>query len=251
LAQFFLSGEKRYEAEICLGSETDTQDGTGQVLSTRPVPEFTAAHLNRVFRRFVGEMEQVPPVYSALKHQGVALYKLARRGCPVQKPARPIRILSLEIRAISLPKVQFSVGCSGGTYIRTLCADIGRALGCGGHLSSLRRTMSSGFGIEEAIDLEVLARCADDSQKAAPLIPPGSALRGMPVLTADTETVCKIKCGGAIDIRDFTDLPHDATVMKKGEEGTYYKVLDTKSNLVAVMFSDPKQEKMTYCGVFG
>lgn len=250
LAQFFLRGAKRYEAELCLGIETDTQDGTGQVLDTRPVPDFTEDHLHHVFRQFVGQIEQVPPVYSALKHEGVALYKLARRGRPIHKPARRIHIMSLVIHRVSLPRVQFSVSCSGGTYIRTLCADIGEALGCGGHLGQLRRTMSSGFGIDEAISLDVLARRAGDPQRQVPLIPPGDALRDMPVLTAGPETIAKIKSGGVIGIKDFTDLPRDATVMRNGEEGTHYKVLDTGNNLIAVVFSDPHQEKMAYRGVF-
>jgi tRNA pseudouridine55 synthase len=159
LAQFFLSSEKQYEAELRLGIDTDTQDRTGQVIRRRPIPEGVEAALQRVCDRFVGDIAQIPPAFSALKHQGVALYKLARSGKPVRKPARNIRIEQLQIRSISLPTVRFSVTCSAGTYIRTLCADIGEMLGCGGHLSELRRTVSSGFNIDEAISLEALSHC--------------------------------------------------------------------------------------------
>lgn len=251
LAQFFLSGEKTYQAELCLGTETDTQDGTGTVIAEQPVPAFTQADLEEVFGRFRGVIEQVPPVYSALKHQGVALYKLARRGQPMRKPARRVHIRRLVIRGIALPGVQFAVTCSGGTYIRTLCADIGRALGCGGYLRQLRRTASSGFGIEGAISLEALTRCVAQGRRSLPLIAPAEALRDMPALTADSPTADKVKSGGLIGMRDFTDLPRDATVMKKGDQGTYYKILDTDGKLIAVVASAPHRERLTYCGVFG
>jgi len=250
LAQFFLSSGKQYEAELCLGVDTDTQDRTGRIVNRRPVPDFTEVDLQQIFGRFVGDIEQMPPAYSALKHNGVALYKLARSGRPVQKPARNVRIETLQIRAISLPTVRFTVTCSAGTYIRTLCADIGHALGCGGHLSELRRTVSSGFSIGEAISMEALTCCVDDPQISVPLIPPGDALRAMPALRADQATVAKMRCGGAIDIKDFTDLPLDATVMTNGEKGTYYKVLDDDEDLIAVVSVDPERERMAYCGVF-
>ena len=250
LAQFFLRGEKSYEAELCLGTATDTQDGTGRVTAVRPVPDFTPAQLEQVFEGFVGTIAQRPPAYSALKHQGVALYKLARQGCPVHKPARRVRILALTIHTIALPRVHFSVTCSGGTYIRTLCADIGRALGCGGHLGQLRRTRSSGFGIEEAVSLETLAQLAGESRQAVPLIPPGEALKDMPALRAEPSTATRIKSGGIIGMEDFTDLPPDATVMNKGEPGTHYKVLDSDNKLIAVVAAAPHQEKFAYCGVF-
>ena len=250
LAQFFLASGKQYEAELCLGVDTDTQDRTGQTVNRRPVPNFTKVDLQEIFSRFVGDIEQVPPTYSALKHNGVALYKLARSGRPVQKPARHVRIETLQIKTISLPTVRFSVTCSAGTYIRTLCADIGQALGCGGHLSELRRTVSSGFGIDEAISMETLTGCVTDPQLPVPLIPPGDALRTMSALRVDRAMVAKMRCGGAIYIKDFTDLPRDATVMTNGEKGTYYKVLDNDENLIAVVSVDPEREKMAYCGVF-
>lgn len=250
LAQFFLASGKQYDAELCLGVDTDTQDRTGQTVNRRPLPDFTEVELPQVFSRFVGDIEQVPPAYSALKHNGVALYKLARSGRPVQKPARHVRIERLQITAISLPTVRFSVTCSAGTYIRTLCADIGQALGCGGHLSELRRTVSSGFSIDEAVSLETLTGFMTDPQRPVPLIPPGDALRAMPALRAGRALVAKMRCGGAIDIKDFTDLPRDATVMTNGEKGTYYKVLDNDEDLIAVVSVDPERGKMAYCGVF-
>jgi len=250
LAQFFLTGRKQYEAELCLGIETDTQDPTGQVTNRRTVPAFSESDLQQVFERFSGLVEQVPPAYSALKHHGVALYKLARRGRPVQKPARRVCIEGIQIQAVSLPKVRFSVTCSAGTYIRTLCADIGHALGCGGHLSALRRTMSSGFDIGETVSLEMLNDWAEDPQTPVALIPPGTALRGMPALVASRATAAKIRCGGVIQVRDFTDLPPDATVMTNGDKGALFKVLDHNGDLMAVVSAPLEGDRMTYCGVY-
>ncbi len=145
LARFFLHSNKKYTAVLKLGVETDTQDLTGTVISRCEDINFDEKKIKSVFEKFKGAIEQVPPVYSALKHEGVPLYKLARQGKPVQKPPRPVFISCLNIIEINLPEISFEVSCSGGTYIRTLCADIGAELGCGGHLKELRRTESSGF----------------------------------------------------------------------------------------------------------
>jgi tRNA pseudouridine55 synthase len=156
----------------------------------------------------------------------------------------------LKISALALPEVHFTITCSAGTYVRTLCADIGQDLGCGGHLSALRRTMSSGFGIEEAISLEALNRYAADPQAAVSVVPLNAALRDMPALRADRTLAAKIKCGGKIDIKDFTDLPHDATVMNNGEQGTYYQVFDRDTHLIAVVSVNWDNETIAYHGVF-
>jgi len=250
LARFLLHGQKQYEAVLRLGVATDTQDPTGRVVDTKPVPDFSTEELHQAFRPFVGTVEQIPPAFSALKHKGVALYKLARRGHAVQKPARRVHIERLEISAVALPEVHFRITCSAGTYVRTLCAEIGQSLGCGGHLSVLRRTMSSGFGIDEAMSLEALMRCLADPRPSVPLIAPGAALRDMPTLRADRAVAAKIKTGGKIDVEDFTDLPHDATVMKNGEQGTFYKVFDSDTHLIAVVSVDWENETIAYRGVF-
>ena len=250
LAQFLLRGNKQYEAVLRLGVATDTQDPTGHVVGERPVPNFSEEDLQKVFRQYVGTIEQIPPAYSALKYNGVALYKLARRGCAIQKPARRVHIERLKLSSVALPEVHFTVTCSAGTYVRTLCADIGQALGCGGHLSALRRTMSSGFSIEEAMSLEAFNRFAADSQSVVSVVPMGAALRDMPTLRADRAVAAKIKCGGKIDIEDFTDLPLDATVMNNGEQGTYYKVFDSDTNLIAVVSVNMQNESIAYHGVF-
>ena len=156
LAGFFLKDEKTYVARLRLGIETDTQDLTGNIVSGVTAVDLPENRINAVCRQFEGALEQVPPVFSALKHKGVRLYKLARSGKPFQKPARRIYISYIKVLDINLPDVRLEISCSAGTYIRTLCADIGTALGCGGHLRELRRIQSSGFLITEASPLPEL-----------------------------------------------------------------------------------------------
>ena len=193
LSRFFLKGDKAYEAELILGRVTDTQDATGVVIEQHPVDRLTVDQIRETAERFVGAITQVPPVYSALKHQGTPLYKLARRGEAVEKPARPIRVHRLDILEVNLPAVRFSVSCSSGTYVRTLCADIGRELGCGGHLRRLRRTASCGFPIDVAVSLETLAECRDQGCLHETMIPMNASLPFMPAAFADAELALKFK----------------------------------------------------------
>jgi tRNA pseudouridine55 synthase len=137
LPGFSSKATKCTKRTLVLGTVTDTQDATGTVTGRHALDGISAQQVEETAARFVGDITQVPPVYSALKHQGTPLYKLARRGVPVEKPARPVRISRLEILEMNLPTVRLSVSCSSGTYIRTLCADIGQKLGCGGHLKTL------------------------------------------------------------------------------------------------------------------
>ncbi len=145
--------DKVYRATMHLGITTDTEDMTGNVTSQREVT-CTEDEIRRVMMEFVGDIMQVPPMYSALKVNGKKLYELAREGIEVERKARPIHIFSIEIEEIALPLVTFSVHCSKGTYIRTLCKDIGEKLGCGACMERLLRTRVSCFDLEHALKLE-------------------------------------------------------------------------------------------------
>lgn len=144
---------KVYEAELLLGITTDTQDTSGTILEERAV-EVTEEEVRNVIATFVGEQKQIPPMYSALKVDGKKLYELAREGKTVERKARDIRIDNIEVLEVALPKVRMVVTCSKGTYIRTLCHDIGTKLGCGGAMASLIRRKTAGFVLEEAKTLE-------------------------------------------------------------------------------------------------
>ena len=160
--EFADKGEKEYVAGLKLGLVTNTQDTSGQVLEQHSV-HVSAQQLNEVLPRFRGDIEQLPPMFSAIKINGKKLYELARKGREVERPARPVTIHSLTLEAQTAPdEFVLRVRCSKGTYVRTLCHDIGTVLGCGGCMSSLRRTMAAGFTLEQAVTLEQLQQ-ADDS----------------------------------------------------------------------------------------
>ena len=148
-----LDADKEYVATLKLGERTTTGDAEGDVLQTRPV---SIDDLGRVLEAFKGEIEQVPPMHSALKHKGTPLYRLARRGEEVERAPRNVRISQLELLECAPPRLVLRVVCSKGTYIRTLAEDIGEALGCGAHLAALRRTGSGRFRIEHARGLDAL-----------------------------------------------------------------------------------------------
>ena len=148
------SDDKEYLCAMTLGISTDTQDRTGNILKTTKADTIGEDVIKREILSFRGEQEQIPPMMSAKYHNGKRLYKLARRGIEVEREPRSIDIKEIEILKISKPDVEFRVVCSKGTYIRTLCHDIGQKLGCGAHMAQLRRTRSGNFHIKDAISLE-------------------------------------------------------------------------------------------------
>jgi len=152
-----MEGEKIYEGALTLGVVTDSQDKEGEVLETRAVPEHLRIEdITGLLPRFTGEILQIPPMVSALKKDGVPLYKLARQGKTIEREPRPVTIHELEITSFAPPEVGLRVRCGKGTYVRTLAHDLGAALGCGAHLSSLRRTRSGVFDVGNALGIETL-----------------------------------------------------------------------------------------------
>jgi tRNA pseudouridine55 synthase len=243
LARFWLNSAKTYQAELCLGIETDTQDPTGTVISTSAAVDVPEDTLQAVMKSFVGTMNQVPPVYSALKHLGVPLYKLARKGEPFQKPDRQIQIYRLEIQEIALPLIRFEVSCSAGTYVRTICADIGKILGCGGHLMNLRRTASSGYAIADAISLSELEELVRSGNVDRYLTGMAEALPDMVSLQADKALTDKIKYGMMITVADVPP-----SCLLPGEN--LVKIIDGNKRLLSILNYDPVQQGFTYCCSF-
>lgn len=243
LSRFFLHGKKKYEAVLHLGVETDTQDSTGIVTNVCHNVEFSKKTIESAFKRFEGNIKQLPPVYSALKHKGIPLYKLARSKKPVQKPARQVSIITLKILEIHPPFIRFEVFCSAGTYIRTLCADIGASLGCGGHLKELRRIESSGFTITDAVTLEELEDLTLSEKLSDRLISMSNALKDMPEYIADNVLINKINHGYIITKNDFMAEQINAF------EG-FIKIVDTNKTLVAVLKHAKEKNRYDYCCVF-
>ncbi len=243
LARFLLNDNKTYRAVLCLGIETDTQDLTGTVISKCDKTDFSEEKIRSVFQQFKGTTKQAPPVFSALKHNGIPLYKLARSGNPVQKPPRRVHISDIKIVEINLPRINFEVSCSAGTYIRTLCADIGAILGCGGHLENLRRTESCGFTIKEAVTLSELEDLESSGKLSGRIINMPEILRKMPEHTADDVLADRIKHGNIIDKKDFI-FKHS-----EGLEG-FVKVVDKCNDLIAVLSYKSGSNKYNYCCAF-
>ena len=156
IQDLLMSEDKEYEGTLTLGKVTSTQDRQGEVLEEKEVPAFTAEQVAGAFDAFTGAFEQLPPMVSAIKKDGVPLYKLARKGQEVERALRPVTVSKYEIRRIELPEVDFVVNCSKGFYVRTYAHDIGAKLGCGAHLSALRRTRSGRFTLERAVSVDQL-----------------------------------------------------------------------------------------------
>jgi len=193
-----LDADKQYLAALKLGERTATGDAEGEVLETRPV-HVTQEALAAVLERFRGEIEQVPPMHSALKHKGTPLYRLARRGQEVARAARRVRISSLERVSFDGASLVLRVVCSKGTYIRVLAEDIGQALGCGAHLSGLRRTAAGRFGLEDAVTLESLERMPVDERKQRLLSLP-ALLEGLPRAELGAAEEARLRQGQALKI---------------------------------------------------
>lgn len=244
LARFFLHGRKRYEGLLRLGSTTDTQDATGRILETSPVPKLDRTAVERMFRRFEGRIWQRPPAYAALKHEGTPLYKLARQGKPVQKPARPVTITSLRVMQVELPDVRFDVACSAGTYVRTLCDDIGREVGCGAHLAELRRTESCGFSLPQSVSLGTLGEMAQTGNLEKVVISMAESLKEMPEFRADGNMVTHIGHGRPLTPEPFTGGDPDRI------PEAFLKIVDRSNRLIAVIEWSPENETYVYCCVF-
>ena len=156
ISQYLMSVDKIYEGEATLGVMTDSQDAEGEVMETRPVPALTEAQTRDVMKTFLGDQYQTPPMHSAIKKNGVPLYKLARQGEEVEREPRFIRISAFNLLSFELPKLTFDLYCTKGTYVRTVAYDLGQKLGCGAHLSALRRTGSGKFTIDQCTTLEAI-----------------------------------------------------------------------------------------------
>lgn len=195
------SHDKAYRAEFRLGTVTDTLDITGKVLETRPVSA-NAAQVAAALAEFVGEIEQLPPMYSAVSVNGKRLYDLARQGVEVEREPRRVTVYSAEILEAneSAGEYAVSVECSSGTYIRTLISDLGEKLGCGAVLTELRRTAANGFKIDSAVTLEALSQAAESGELDRLIIPVDRALEEYPIITVSAAQARRFGNGGELSL---------------------------------------------------
>ena len=202
-AEFLESAEKEYIATVRLGLVTDTEDTSGAVLQTHPVA-LTREAVAAALAKFVGEQLQLPPMYSAVKIGGKKLYELARAGKTAERKPRPITIHALELLDGAGDSWQFRVHCSKGTYVRTLCADLGAALGCGGCMSALRRTRAGGFTLEQAVTLEQLQALTPEARTAL-LLPVDRLFACHPALRLSEKQERVIRNGGRFTVHGPAD----------------------------------------------
>ncbi len=200
----FEHDEKEYEAGLLLGTVTNTQDTTGQVIETRPA-EVPEAQLRAVLDRFTGPQSQIPPMYSAVKIGGRKLYELARKGQDVERRPRAITIHELELLSYDGQEAKLRVRCSKGTYIRTLCHDIGAALGCGGCMSALRRTRAGRFTTADCVTLEEIQTARDRESHPELVRPVDTLFAEKPAITLDGTWTARCKNGGEIPAPEQTD----------------------------------------------
>jgi len=195
LSTFIMHENKTYLATLRLGLETDTLDPTGRVVRTSPVPFLSSEYIREKAMRFVGDIEQTPPAYSAIKYKGTRAYKLARRGRAVVLKKRTVSISSLRIVSVALPDVTMEVHCSSGTYIRRLGADLGEELGTVGHLVSLRRLACGAFNIQNALSSQEISEHDESSVLLDKVIPMRAALPHMKEVVVIPEIAEKVRHG--------------------------------------------------------
>lgn len=211
LVEYMMAGEKTYQATMKLGSTTDSQDSEGQILEENDWQHVDRDALNVAVSGFLGTIQQLPPMFSALKKDGQPLYKLARQGIEVERQPRSVMIESLLVDDFSPPYVTFTVRCSKGTYVRTLCHDLGQVLNCGAHMTALRRLGCGQFDVGASHAPEEIQALVDQG-KTLPLLSPADALADWPALTVTGKLLSKLQDGVAPDMADL-----DVSALAEGD----------------------------------
>ena len=201
ISAYLLDANKGYQVTIKLGQKTTTGDIEGEVTESRPVPSLSLLELEQVLTTFIGEIDQVPPMYSALKKDGQPLYKLARQGVEVERQPRRVAIHSIKLVAFRFDEIDLEVICSKGTYIRTLAEDVGEQLGCGGHVKVLRRILTEPFQLANAVSLEQLEQARAEAPAEALdkfLLPIDTALQSWPGVSLNKDMANYLRHGQAV-----------------------------------------------------
>ena len=236
LCDMLTDKDKEYEAVLLLGVETDTQDTSGEVKSKREVT-VTEEEVKTAILSFVGDYMQIPPMYSALKVDGKKLYELARAGKEIKRMARPVVIHDIQILEVDLPRVRMVVSCSKGTYIRTLCHDIGQKLGCGGAMDKLIRTKVSSFHIENAITLSQLEKLKEEDRVSEKVVPVDKVFEHMPAFHVKDKYVSMVKNGNAL-------YPNQILEGKEALPGVWARIYDMQEHFYGVYAFDEENRRM-------
>jgi tRNA pseudouridine55 synthase len=230
LSEYVSASDKRYQAVVRLGASTDTYDADGRITSTSPVDKITEDQFEDSLQSFVGEIEQVPPPYSAVKIKGRKAYEMAREGEDIDLAPRRIKVYSLELLEWAPPEAVIDVYCSSGTYVRSLAHDLGEKLGCGAHLIGLRRTKSGRFTLRDAVPLRRLREAFEDGNWYQYLIPAAEALSDWPAIELTQDQVEAIRHGHRITTDE--NITENGVAMVRGvsEQGELVALLEYVSD---------------------
>jgi tRNA pseudouridine55 synthase len=222
--EYVSDAEKEYVATVRLGVTTDTYDADGRIVATGDWSGIGETEVRESLAGFMGEIEQRPPIFSAIKHRGVPLHRLARAGRDVDVPVRTVTIFAIDVVAFDLPDVVIRVRCSKGTYIRSLAHDLGQELGCGAHLRALRRTATGGFTLAQALTLEHWEQALSDGDWPAHVLPLDAALTGQPALILGEQSAALLHDGVA-PVAPDAGLPPGALARAYGRDGVLLATL--------------------------
>jgi tRNA pseudouridine55 synthase len=244
LIQFLVSLPKVYLATMTLGIATDTQDATGQTLSTADASQVSEQEIREVLARFQGEIQQVPPMYSAKKQNGIPLYKLARNGITTERKPVTLQIYSLDFLKKEDNQVTFRVKCSAGTYVRTLCHDIGEVLGCGAHMSQLVREQVGQFDIQSSLTIEELSQAQDDGTLAQKLLETETVLDFLPEIKVTPDYVASIAHGKPLTKFSVMETPEHfrpgMNLRVTGEDGRIAAIVEPMVDEEGFQKLDPR-----------
>ena len=230
VAEYLMQGRKRYRATIVLGATTDTYDAEGQITSTSDDTDFPKAEIEAALETFVGSIEQVPPMYSAIKQEGQPLYRLARQGQTVERSPRPVQIDAIDLLTWTPPALSIDVTCSPGTYIRSLAHDLGQCLGSGAYLSSLVRLASGRFTLEDATSLERLAEAFEHGQEDRYLLALDEAFFDWPAVVVGEEAAQRLVHGQAVML---------GPPAQDGADGAMARAYGPEGDFLAIVVHDP------------
>lgn len=224
ISRFLMDKEKEYRARMRIGIRTDTLDAEGTVTETRNVPHLSAYEIEEVAREFTGRIMQKPPMYSALKHKGRPLYALARKGITVERALRPVDIFSLNVTSVDLPYVDLQIRCSKGTYIRTLCDDLGERLGTLAHLTSLVRTRTGIFSLERTAGFEQLSSDSKELHDVPYIFTIDEALSELAEVSVREEDYTRARNGMPVSAENIMVSDHPAFVRLKSPSGELFGI---------------------------
>jgi len=232
LATFLTDSTKVYQAQICFGVSTNTYDAAGETTTKSDVSQLSLKQIEALLDKFRGHIQQIPPMYSAIKQQGKPLYQLARAGIEIERKPRKINISRLDVTEWNHPLLTVEIECSKGTYIRSIAHDLGQHLGCGAHLSQLRRTQNGPFHIEKAVDIAQIEAAAKNESWEEVLSPPDSILGHLPKIIVNQIVEEDIKCG-----RAFPDTQENPKKISKEQ----HRVYSSSGQFLALVHFDPEK----------